>query len=921
MQHIKIAIFEKIFSVKRVLCCLCLLWFTKTYSQTNHYFQQRVDFNIDVTLNVETKSLKANETITYTNNSPDTLKFIWLHIWPNAYKNDRTAFSEQMLQNGNTDFYFSDNDERGYINQLNFFVGDTPVILEDHPLYIDVAKLLLPHALAPRETISINGSFHVKLPYLFSRSGYKDDEFLITQWYPKPAVYDQNGWHEMPYLDQGEFYSEFGNYKVNITFPANYEVAASGILENSSIQGKDQTVSYYLNNAHDFAWFAFKNFIKDSGTIKSSDGHIVHLHSYYKKESKSLWKNSIDMMKDAFISREKWLGPYPYSNLSVVEAPDNLSGGMEYPTIATISPIEDSYTLQEVINHEIGHNWNYGILASNERQHPWMDEGINSFFTRRSMAGKYESPKPPKGFIESRMPEDPTDLVYRTLIAEKSDQPIETPSAAFSEANYYTIAYYKTDLWLQQLEKYIGRDAFDSCMKLYYEIWKFKHPQPSDFQNIFEGIPDKNIDSMFMLLSRKGYIVPKKSKQLKLAPLFSFRDTDKYNYIFLSPAIGYNYYDKIMAGLLVHNYTLPEPALHFFIAPMYATGSKSFTGMGRVGYSFRSYGPIRKTEISVSAAHFNMDEFTDSTGHKNFMAFSKIVPSIKLTFRNKNYRSHVNRFVQWKTYLITETSLLFTRDTIRGMDIITYPETNRYLNQLAYVFENSRVLYPYRYEIAAQQATDFLRLTAEANYFFNYAKGGGLNARLFGGKFLYLGDKTIYKKYSTSRYHLTMTGPNGYEDYTYSNYFVGRNEFEGAASQQIMIRDGGFKVRTDLLSNKIGKTDDWLAALNLNTSIPKKMNPLQVLPFDVDLRAFLDVGTYSEAWEKESTTGKFLYDAGLQLSLIKGIVNIYVPVLYSKVYSDYIKSTIPKNKRFLTNISFSIDIQKFRLQNFFNAGF
>jgi hypothetical protein len=131
-----------------------------------------------------------------------------------------------------------------------------------------------------------------------------------------------------------------------------------------------------------------------------------------------------------------------------------------------------------------------------------------------------------------------------------------------------------------------------------------------------------------------------------------------------------------------------------------------------------------------------------------------------------------------------------------------------------------------------------------------------------------------------------------------------------------MNRDGAFKVRTDLLSDKIGKTDDWLTAINLNTSIPKKINPLELLPLKIPLRIFVDIGTYAEAWKKNSETGRFLYDAGLQLSLLKNTVNIYFPILYSKVYDDYFKSTITE-KRFQKNISFSIDIQNFNLKKLF----
>ncbi len=178
-------------------------------------------------------TLSGFEIIDYTNNSPDTLHYIWFHLWPNAYKNDRTAFSEQLLQNGRTDFYFSNNEKRGYINQLDFKVDGITSNLEDHPQYIDVAKLILPAPLPPGKTIKITTPFHEKIPFNFSRGGYAGHTYQITQWYPKPAVYDKKGWHPMPYLDQGEFYSEFGNFNVQITVPKNYIVAATGELQNA----------------------------------------------------------------------------------------------------------------------------------------------------------------------------------------------------------------------------------------------------------------------------------------------------------------------------------------------------------------------------------------------------------------------------------------------------------------------------------------------------------------------------------------------------------------------------------------------------------------------------------------------------------------------------------------------------------------
>jgi hypothetical protein len=182
-----------------------------------------------------------------------------------------------------------------------------------------------------------------------------------------------------------------------------------------------------------------------------------------------------------------------------------------------------------------------------------------------------------------------------------------------------------------------------------------------------------------------------------------------------------------------------------------------------------------------------------------------------------------------------------------------------------------------------------------------------LQARLFAGIIFYTKGRDLQKSFSMDRYHLNMTGPNGYEDYTYSNYFLGRNEFEGIASQQIMIRDGGFKFRTDLLGNEVGKTDRWLTALNFSTTIPKNINPLSVLPIQIPLRIFADIGTYAEAWDRNTNEDRFLFDAGLQVSLLNETVNIYIPIIYSNVYSDYYKSYL-SDKRFLKTISFSINL-------------
>ncbi|MEO7265842.1 MAG: M1 family metallopeptidase, partial [Ferruginibacter sp.] len=849
--------------MKKLLTLLFLFSaYSFSFGQKAGYWQQQVNYNIDVSLNDKDNSLDGFIKMDYLNNSPDTLSFIWIHCWPNAYKNDRTAFSDQQLENGSTKFYFANEEKKGYINRLNFKVDGIVSSAEDHPVHQDIIKLLLPSALAPGKSVLIESPFHVKLPYQFSRGGYINKSYQITQWYPKPAVYDRKGWHPMPYLDQGEFYSEFGNYKVNITVPKAYIIAATGKEVGHKNKDSILTKTFEQNNVHDFAWFADKDFIVVEDTLQLAT-KIVKVSAYYREKNKGSWKNCLEYAKAAILTKSKWVGEYPYSTVTLVENPVSGNGGMEYPTITLISATADQKMMDYVINHELGHNWFYGILASNERQHPWMDEGMNSFYDRKYIMERYGTAALDyfdikEKFISSRMPADVEYLGVDVVTTIKQDQPIETPSEDFNFINYGLIAYSKTAQWMQLLEAEMGTESFAAFIHNYYEQWKFRHPYPEDFKQLAEAFTNKNLDLVFDLLNKKGSIVPPVKKDIRIKSFFSFKDTDKHNYIFIAPAIGYNFYDKLMIGAMLHNYTLPPQKLQFFVAPLYATGSKQFNGIGRTSLNFYN-GRGSKTEIGISGASFSGDSYRDSTGKNNYLRFSKLVPFLKYVFPKKNARSSISAFVQLKTFLISETNLRFNYDTTIQQYIITYPVAKRFVNQLNFTIENARVLYPWKGAITAEQGKSFVRLNFTGNYFFNYPAKGGLNLRLFAGKFIYTNDKTFTTQFETDRYHLNMTGAKGYEDYTYSNYFIGRNEFEKFSSQQIMIRDGGFKVRTDLLSNKIGKTDDWLAAVNFTTTIPSSVNPFELMPFKLPIKAFLDLGSNAEGWKKDAPSGRFLY--------------------------------------------------------------
>lgn len=945
--------------VRSVIFFLFLTLVQQLHAQ--HYWQQEVNYSIDVSLNDRQHSLDGFEQMEYINHSPDTLRYIWIHLWPNAYKNDQTAFTDQELQNGKTAFYFSDQEQKGYINKLNFKVNDVTAETVDHPQHIDIAQLILPSPLAPGQKIIISTSFHVQLPYNFSRGGHIGESYQVTQWYPKPAVYDRYGWHPMPYLDQGEFYSEFGSFDVRITVPENYVVAATGELQDAeekkwlrsrasfnwvsekkkiktksgsyrtvlqeypTSSTRNKTLHFKQDRIHDFAWFADKRFIVDIDTCKLPGGRVIEVASYYTLLEKKQWSKSLSYAKDAVRARSAWIGDYPYNIVSVVQGPQGYGAGMEYPTITLIPPTGNDRMLDKTIEHEIGHNWFYGILASNERDHPWMDEGFNSYYENRYAKTKY-----PKGdALFGKTPvfsKNIEDLLFAATAKINLDQPICTKSDSLSELNYALDSYSKTAAWLSYLENKYGREKLDIALRAYYAQWQFKHPQPDDLKTSISnsmGVPQ---DSLFSYLYTKGILPDQRLSGTRVVfagtgSIARYINSPVSNLITIGPAIGVNKYDNIMPGFFITNYKLPQSKLQFFIAPMYGTGTKKLTGTGLVNYSFFPEKSIfRKIKLGLSTSAFGINKFVD-TAKTTYFSFHKLVPSVRFVLKEKKARSTMNRYIQFKSFFIAEDALQFYRDTtISGTDtaIVNSYRTitnDRTLNQLMFVWENNRALYPYRGELKIEQGKDFVRAGFTGNYFFNYAKGGGFDLRLFAGKFFYTSSKTFTKQFQTQRYHLNMTGANGSEDYTYSDYFAGRNEFEGAASQQIMVRDGAFKVRTDLLADKVGKTDDWLMAINLSTTIPPSINPLNLLPVKIPLKIFADIGTYAGAWERNADEDRFLFDAGLQIPLLKETVNIYIPLLYSSVYKDYIKSTLGENK-FWKKISFSIDLSHFSLRKF-----
>lgn len=523
--------------MNRVISFIIILFCYTSIMAQDGYWQQEVNYSIDVTLNDKKHEIHAFETIEYINNSPDDLSYIYMHLWPNAYKNDETALAKQLYENGELKFYYSKESEKGYIDSLDFMVNNETVKWELDSTYIDIAKITLNRPLPSGGKITITTPFHVKIPKgVFSRLGHIGESYQITQWYPKPAVYDQNGWNQMPYLTQGEFYSEYGSFDVSITLPKNYVVGATGDMidgENelawldekvaltkeklhfdlsdmsfpeSSTEKK--TLRFRQSNVHDFAWFADKRYHVLKGEIELPHSkEKVTTWAMFTNSEADLWINSIEYLNDAIYYYSLWNGDYPYKHCTAVDGALSAGGGMEYPNVTVIGKSNTAFYLETVIMHEVGHNWFYGILGSNERVHPWMDEGLNSFNESRyiqtkhpnsSIAGPSTTNKMLNLFdLDQYHYRDQSYLAYQFSTRKNLDQPIEEHSAIYTPGNYGSIVYGKSALSFHYLMAYLGEDVMDQCMKKYFETWKFKHPQPKDFKKIIQEESGKPLDWFF----------------------------------------------------------------------------------------------------------------------------------------------------------------------------------------------------------------------------------------------------------------------------------------------------------------------------------------------------------------------------------------------------------------------------------------
>ncbi|MCA0447428.1 MAG: M1 family metallopeptidase [Bacteroidetes bacterium] len=516
--------------IRIVIVFFMLLLTLPSLAQKSGYFQQDVDYKISAELFPETKTLKGDLVFTYKNNSAQTLNEIWFHLYPNAFKDETTPFAKQMVQMKRWGFTESKPEEKGWMT-AEFSLDGKKLETALKPDAIDEMKVSLPKPLKPGESVTLAISFETKFPKVFSRIGYDKNNFGGTQWYPKVVVYDEKGWHPDSYLDYGEFYGEYGTWDVSLTLPKSYVIDATGILTKSDsevafmdslamvlekyyeISGSEEkekyrkefkenieknrdwtvkkTVRYKAENVQDFAWFASESFL----VRKSTGVNGVIGYALIQPENWDGWKDAAVFATDAIKYYSGWIGKYPHPKASVVDGALDAGGGMEYPMITVISQgaVKGLTLLDQVITHEVGHNFFQGIIGTNEREYAWMDEGINTFYEMRTLNAKYgknnsfisnpDSMEIPfvNKFLRPLGSTEFYSMMCQALFWRNSDLPNNIPAADQMWNGNMVITYQKGGLMLDALKWYLGEPKFDKAMQSYYEKWKFKHPAPEDF--------------------------------------------------------------------------------------------------------------------------------------------------------------------------------------------------------------------------------------------------------------------------------------------------------------------------------------------------------------------------------------------------------------------------------------------------------
>ncbi|WP_016990465.1 M1 family metallopeptidase [Flavobacterium sp. ACAM 123] len=499
---------------KLILLALVTLNFGSLVAQSSTYWQQHVDYKMDVTMDIKNYQYKGKQELVYSNNSSDTLKKVYYHLFNNAFQpgsemdarlhsiKDPDGRMVNKVKVDGKEVKVSrieglKPDEIGYLKISNFKQDG---VAAEAKTVGTILEVTLAQPILPNTKTTFTLDFDGQVPVQIRRSGRNNSEGValsMTQWYPKMAEFDFEGWHADPYIAR-EFHGVWGDFDVNITIEKEYTLGGTGYLQNQNEIGhgyeeagvnvnypkkmKMLTWHFVAPMVHDFAWAADKNYMHD--IVKGPND--VDLHFLYKNEPRTIenWKKLQPMMVNVMDFFNKNIGDYPYKQYSFIQGGD---GGMEYAMSTLMLGNGTLEGIYGTATHELAHSWFQHVLASNESKHPWMDEGFTTYVS--DLAENEFAAKKVANPLEGNY------RAYYSLVNSGKEQPQTTHGDRYDENRPYSISsYVKGSIFLSQLNYVIGKDKLAETIKRYFHDFKFKHPTPNDIKRSAERVSGANLD-------------------------------------------------------------------------------------------------------------------------------------------------------------------------------------------------------------------------------------------------------------------------------------------------------------------------------------------------------------------------------------------------------------------------------------------
>jgi hypothetical protein len=468
-----------------------------TMNGQSNYWQQRVEYTIKIKMKVTNHQFDGEEKLVYYNNSPDTLSKVYYHLYFNAFQ-PGSMMDVRSRNIPDPDKRVGDRisklkeDEIGYQHIVSLTQDGKDL---NYKVIGTLLEVPLARPLLPKSKTTFEMKFHAQVPVQIRRSGHDNSEgiaYSMTQWYPKIAEYDFQGWHAYPFLARGEFHGVWGDFNVSITIDPNYILAGTGRLQNPDKIGfgyensgasvtrgtADVTWNFIAKDVIDFAWAADPDYTHDRTQVPNGP----ELHFFYQKndKTKDTWIKMEDIAVKIFQYFNTHFGTYPFDTYSIIQGGD---GGTEYPMCTLILGEGTLQGLVATVSHEIAHSWFQMTLASNESLNAWMDEGFSDYARNEVLASLAPS--------SGTNPHADSYARYFSMVASGLQEPANQHSDHFNTLRAYrTAAYSVGAVFLEQLKYLIGEDNFYKGMLRYYNTWKMKHPSPNDFIRVMEKTSD-----------------------------------------------------------------------------------------------------------------------------------------------------------------------------------------------------------------------------------------------------------------------------------------------------------------------------------------------------------------------------------------------------------------------------------------------